>query len=160
LTRIGNNVGASPAPLSGSWGSDARHVYSKQEPWSSDQSLLSIENRTGGSPSPMLLDGTTYQPRSGPCGHYDLYDYRWHPALSHPHEQINVNSAGTELMWFDVTACTKTRTWSLPLAVDYGIGSGEGNPSNDGRFVALASATRMFVVDMDPQPPYAPYPNK
>ena len=42
----------------------------------------------------------------------------------------------------------------------YGIGSGEGNPSNDGRFVALASATQLFVVDMDPQPPLAPYPSR
>jgi len=160
VTRIGNNSGASTTPLSGSWGSEARHVYSKQEPWNSDQTLITIENRNGGSPNPMILDGTTYLPRYADCGSYDQWDYRWHPSLAHPHEQINVNSSGSELMWFDVTTCTKTRTWTLPIAVDYGIGSGEGNPSNDGRFVALGSATSIFVVDMDPQPPYAPYPNK
>jgi hypothetical protein len=39
---------------------------------------------------------------------------------------------------------------------------GEGNPSLDGRFVVLADrkAEKMFVVDMDPQPPFEPYPNK
>ena len=63
-------------------------------------------------------------------------------------------------MWFDVTTCTKTRTWTLPITSDYGIGSGEGNPSNDGRFVALGNGTAMVVVDMDPQPPFAAYPNK
>src|SRR5262245_49665498 len=40
VMRIGNNSGASPTPLSGAWGSDARHVYSKQQPWNSDQTLI------------------------------------------------------------------------------------------------------------------------
>ena len=39
------------------------------------------------------------------------------------------------------------------------IGIG-GNPSDDGRFVALSDGTRFFVVDMDPQPPLAPYPHR
>lgn len=160
LKRITGNTNTATSPMSGKWGSDARHVYSKQQPWNSDQTLISVENRSGGSPSVVLLDGTTYVPKYAPCGNYDFYDYRWNPSHTHPHEQINVNSSGTELMWFDVTTCTKTRSWTLPITVDYGIGSGEGNPSRDGRFVALCDGTRMVVVDMDPQPPYAPYPNK
>jgi len=52
-----------------------------------------------------------------------------------------------------------TRSWTLPITVDYGIGSGKGNPTNDGRFVALGNRSAMFIVDMDPQPPYEPYPN-
>src|SRR5438046_748593 len=39
LTRITPDPGASTSPVSGSWGSDTRHVYSKQQPWSSDASL-------------------------------------------------------------------------------------------------------------------------
>jgi len=160
IVRITNDPGTSTAPVTGTWGGDARHVYSKQQPWNSDNTLLVIENRNGGSPSPLILDGTTFAPRYGRCDDYDLWDYRWHPSPAHPHEQINVNRSGTELMWFDVTTCTKTRSWTLPVTVDYGIGSGEGNPSVDGRFVALGSDTDMFVVDMDPRPPYAPYPNR
>src|SRR5205823_4929320 len=95
--RTGNNVGLSTIPVSGTWGSDARHVYSKQEPWSADESLISIEN--SGSPSPLILDGFTYLPKYAPCGNYDLWDYRWHPSRAHPHEQINVNQSGDELMW-------------------------------------------------------------
>jgi len=159
VERVGNDVGAGTAPLSGTWGCDARHVYSKQQPWNSDNTLLVIENHGGGSPTEMILDGATYLPKYAPCSNYNLYDYRWHPSPAHPHEQINVDPTGTELMWFDVVACTKTRSWTLPITVDYGIGSGEGNPSNDGRFVALGSNAAMFVVDMDPQPPYAPYPS-
>ncbi len=160
VSRTANDPGLPTTPVSGIWGSDARHVYSKQEPWNSTGTMITIENRNGGSPNPLILDGNTYRPLLTPCGNYPSYDYRWHPSTSHPNEQINVNSGGNELMWFDVTTCTKTRTWTLPIAVNYGIGSGEGNPSNDGRFVALASSASMFVVDMDPQPPFAPYPNK
>jgi len=160
VVRVANDVGASTAPVSGTWGSDARHVYSKQQPWNSDNTLLVIENRGGGSPSRLILDGTTYAPKLAPCANYDLWDSRWHPSPAHPHEQINVNRAGNELMWFDVTTCTKTRSWTLPITVDYGIGSSEGNPSNDGRYVALGNNSDVFVVDMDPQPPLAPYPSK
>ena len=45
VTRLGNNIGSSTTPLSGTWGSDARHVYSKQQPWNSDQTLITTENR-------------------------------------------------------------------------------------------------------------------
>src|SRR5207249_7976481 len=126
-----------------------------------DETLISIENRDGGSPSPLILDGVTYQPKAAPCSNYDLWDYRWHPSRAHAHEQINVNSTGKELMWFDVVSCTKTRSWSLlSIPADYGIGSGEGNASNDGRFVMIGGTSQVYVVDMDPQPPFAPYPNQ
>ncbi len=158
VVRIANDTGLPTTPVSGTWGADARHVYSKQGPWNSDQTLITIENRGG--PSPLFLDGTTYKPLFGPCANDPLWDYRWHPSRSHPHELINVDQTGTELMWFDVTTCTKTRTWPLPITSQYGIGSAEGNPSNDGRYVAIASNTQMLIVDMDPQAPLAPYPSR
>ena len=108
----------------------------------------------------LIHDGATYLPKYAACGNYDLWDYRWHPSRAHAHEQVNVNSTGDELMWFDVTTCTKTRSWPLPIPANYGIGSGEGNPSNDGRFVLIAGTSQIYVVDMDPQPPFAPYPNQ
>jgi hypothetical protein len=134
-------------------------VYSKQQPWNSDQSLLVIENR-GGSPSPLVLDGKTYAPKQSLCPSLHPYDYRWHPSRDHASELIDVDAAGTELRWLDVRTCTRTRTWSLPLTSDYGIGSGEGNPSSDGRFVAVGNNQAMVVVDMDPRPPFVPYPSK
>jgi hypothetical protein len=158
VVRIANDTGLPTTPVSGTWGADARHVYSKQGPWNSDQTLITIENRGG--PSPLFLDGTTYKPLFGPCANDPLWDYRWHPSRSHAHELINVDQTGTELMWFDVTTCTKTRTWPLPITSQYGIGSAEGNPSNDGRYVAIASNTQMLIVDMDPQAPLAPYPSR
>lgn len=159
VMRIAGTAGTPTTPVAGTWGSDARHGYSKRQPWNADQSLVVIENRVGGSPTTLFLDGKTFQPLYGPPSGYPKYDYRWHPSRSHASEQINVNSSGTELMWYDIARRTKTRSWTLPLAVD-GIGSGEGNVSANGRFILLADTTHIFVVDMDPQPPHAAYPSK
>jgi hypothetical protein len=160
ITRIGGDTGQPVSPLSGTWGADARHAYSKQQPWNADGSLLMIQNKGSGSPSRLLLDGTTFVPAKMPCDDDPLYDYRWHPSPTRANTMINVTRDGNELMWYDVITCEKTRSWPLPITVDYGIGSGEGNPSNDGRFVCLANATSMVVVDMDPQAPYPPFPTR
>src|SRR2546422_3694803 len=54
ILRIANDPGLPTTPVSGTWGSDARHVYSKQEPWNADETRISIENRAGGAPSPLI----------------------------------------------------------------------------------------------------------
>jgi hypothetical protein len=159
LMRIARDPGASTSPVSGTWGTDSRHHYSKDQPWSADGVFYCLENRGGGSPSPLLLDGHTFAPLLSVPSSAGLWDYRWHPAKARARLMINVNSSGTELSWVDATTGLKARTWTLPFAVS-GFGSGEGNASRDGRFVALASASRLVVVDMDPQQPYAPYPNR
>jgi WD40 repeat protein len=162
LLRITNDPGTPVAPVAGVWGTDARHVYSKQQPWNATGKLLSVQNRKGAArSSPIILDGETYQPLFTPCDAYDNWDYRWHPSPAHANEQIAVNKAGTELMWFDVVNCKKSRSWKLPFPADYGIGSGEGNVSADGRYVVISDSTRMVVVDMDPRGPNAPaYPHR
>ena len=157
LTRITGDPGRPLGRLDGRWGKDARHVYSKQQPWSADQKLFFVENREGGRPAALLLDGTTFEPVAGLCDGDALYESRWHPSREHARERIGVDREGEHLVWMDVLSCRVTRSWDLPLDVD-GIGSGEGNPSKDGRFVALGHDARVFVVDMDPQPPFAPYP--
>jgi len=158
LLRITNDPGQLTAPVTGVWGTDARHVYSKQQPWNSTGTMLTVENRgaDGTHSSPLILDGETYQPLFTPCADYDHWDYRWHPSPEHANEQIAVNKSGDELMWFDVVNCRQTRAWRLPFPADYGIGSGEGNVSADGRYVVISDSTRMVVVDMDPRLPGAP----
>src|SRR5947207_15811434 len=81
VKRIANNTGTSTSPVTGTWAPMVYHTYSKQEPWNADQSLINVENG-GGSPSHLLLDGTTYAPVSTFCGGYSYYDFRWHPALA------------------------------------------------------------------------------
>src|SRR6266568_7098555 len=147
-SRIGLRAGGSPT-----WGADARHHYSNDQPWSADGMLLALQNSAA--PDYVYLDGETYQPVRAPCPNYDYYDDRWHPSSGHPHERINVNRTD-RLSWFDVVTCTETRSWALPFPV-IGIG---GNPSDDGRFIALTDRRHFFVVDMDPQPPLARYPQR
>lgn len=142
------------------WGNDVRHRYSKEQFWNSDNTLMVIENRKNRSSSRQLvLDGKTYKVKYQICDDYNQGDDRWHPSPKYPHIRINVK--GDVLEWFDVVECRQERKWDLPVSVR-GMGMGEGNPSLDGRFVVLADrkAEKMFVVDMDPQPPFAPYPNK
>ena len=157
VTRIADDPGR-PLLLPdarGTWGADARHHYSKDQPWSADGRLLALQN--SGSPHQLFVDGETYAPRLGRCRDYAYGDDRWHPAPTHAHERINVRDR--DLTWFDVVTCTTTRRWTLPFPV-VGLGMGEGNVSFDGRYVALSDGRRAFLVDMDPQPPFAPYPTQ
>jgi hypothetical protein len=133
------------------WGSDARHHYSDDQPWNADGTLLMLQN--SGSPSDLLLDGNTYQVISSGCG--DGGYGRWHPSLAHAYERVKVS--GTRLSWYDIRTCGITRSWTLPFAVPGDI---EMGPSRDGRFMALSTTTQVFVVDMDPQAPFAPYPSQ
>jgi hypothetical protein len=156
ITRIAGDPGLGFQTVNGSgkWGEVVRHHYSTDQPWNSTNTLIALQN--SGSPKQLYLDGETYQVKYGSCENYHRRDDRWHPSPGHPNERINAD--GAELMWFDVVTCTRTRYWSLPFPVKY-LGSSKGNPSADGRFVVLNDATRAFVVDMDPEPPFAPYPN-
>ena len=157
VTRIANDPGQTMTLQNGTgtWGSDARQHYSKDQPWSADGSLIALQNN--GAPRRVFLDGNTYAPTLGQCRNYPLGDDRWHPSIAHAHERINVK--GSSLIWFDVVTCTQTRSWTLPLSVP-GFGPWEGNPSFDGRYVALTDGTWAFLVDMDPQAPFAPYPER
>jgi len=149
IVRIAGDTGTAIPGSKGTWGRDARHVYSKQAPWNADGSLLLLQNRDGGSPARLLLDGRTYAPRALACGDEVLWDYRWHPRRAQV--LVNVDKAGRELCLFDVVACRKVASWSLPARVD-GIGAGEGNLSDDGRYAALANDDVVFVVDLSAPP--------
>jgi len=160
LTRVTGNTGAltgTSRSSTGTWSADARHHYSKTAPWNADGSLIAIDNDDPGLPTRVYLDGETYQVRYETCRDHRIGDDRWHPSVAHRNERISCS--GEELTWFDVTTCTYTRRWDLPFWVK-GLGMSEGNPSNDGRFIALTDGYKVFVVDMDPQAPLAPYPAK
>jgi hypothetical protein len=163
ITRIANDPGQSLTTANvgtGAWGTLARHMYAKIEPWNSNGTLLAIANVLGtGTPRQLYLDGSTYQVQYGKPANYFPRDDRWNPSPLHPDERIAVMTGGMTLEWYNVVTQQVTRSWTLPFAVD-SIGSGEGNPSNDGRYVLLnendptTHSYRMFMVDMDPQGAY------
>ncbi|WP_198342161.1 CBM96 family carbohydrate-binding protein [Nitrosococcus watsonii] len=151
ITRISDNSGTAILNINGRWGSDARHHYSKDQPWNSDGTLLALQN--SGSPSQIFLDGKTYEPKYARCRNYASYEDRWHPSRRHPHERINLKDS--TLNWFDVVNCAETRRWQLPFSGSIS----EGNTSIDGRYLLVFDTTRMVIVDMDPQAPLASYVN-
>ncbi len=161
VTRIVGDGGtyftyAGPPADIGRWGYDARQHYQKDQPWDVDGKLIAIQNSF--SPGNLFLDGHTYEPRYQ--GYLCQYDDRWHPTL--PNVRINVREDGTTLEWVDATTGTQLRNWTIPFAAEF-FGNGEGNPSFDGRFAVMSNANpgdKICVIDMDPQPPYEPYPNK
>jgi hypothetical protein len=149
ITRIGGTFQTKfslAGGMEGAWGKDVRHHYTEVQPWSSDNSLIEIQN--AGIPGKVYLNGETYEPVYGPCPNYQVYDDRWHPAKDHPHERINVK--GSTLSWFDVTTCTETKRIPLPFRAEY-IGGGKGNPTLDGKYVALMDEAKkkVYLVDME-----------
>jgi hypothetical protein len=165
LTRIADDPGSRLVAADGSpgvWSRDARHNYHSNQPWNADGTLLYLENKAagGGSPGQLYLDGATYAVRFVTPPHLPgrgSADQRWHPSRDHAREVIVAERGGTTLYWFDVARDAVTRAWALPLPVTY-LGNTKGNPSQDGRLLAIGDATHVFLVDMDPRPPHASYP--
>lgn len=157
ITRVTGNTGSSTSTSrgSGTWNADARHHYSKTGVWNADGSLIAVDNADPGHPTRIYLDGETYQVRYETCRDHRIGDDRWHPKVEH--RNVRISCSGYELSWYDVTTCQYVRRWELPFWVK-GLGMSEGNPSNDGRYIALTDGYKVFVVDMDPQAPYAAYP--
>jgi hypothetical protein len=161
ITRIGGDPGTTFVVngQSYTWGALAEQHYTNDNPWNADQSLIILQNLTlsgsSASPETVMLDGNTYVPVGVTCPNYSLSDDRWHPSIAHKNERINVS--GTSLEWFDVVNCVQTRHWTLPIS---GNNDFAQNPTADGRFAVMDSGTQIVVVDMDPQPPFAPYPSQ
>lgn len=109
-----------------------RHSYSKRQPWNSDQSLLMLYWTT---PAP-LLDGSTYEllgwvnvPSETVWMHTD------------PHSVIGI-AGGHRLIRFNVLTGQREILAPLDRYRKVLIGAGEGNLSNDDRYVVLFGSPR------------------
>jgi len=72
LRIIGLSRGVTVPLPAGDWSSSSGGP--EHQPWNADETLITVENRDGGSPSPLSLDGSTYQPKSGSCSNYPLWE--------------------------------------------------------------------------------------
>ena len=65
----GSPIVAKDGRTLGTWGNHVRPIYSKQQAWNRDGSLLFLYNPggKGGSPSYVLVDGNTYEPLKAGC---------------------------------------------------------------------------------------------
>ena len=153
LVRVGGDPGAPIPGLGGPvWGQISRHRYSKDPVWSADGKMAVLKH-LGGAAGPgvqLYIDGETYRPivaRSHPGP-----EARWHPTL--PDVMIYVTSQGGVGHWNPRTGAAAAKF----AVAGYGsaaMGPYEGNPSADGRYVAV-NATRsgdgrpvVYVVDLE-----------
>ncbi len=146
IKRIGGNTGTAVPPLgNGTWASDARHHYSTDQPWNSDQTLYAIDN-VGGSHNPIFLDGATFATALPECSSYSRGDDWWNPGPGNSHVRINLD--GSSLQWYDVVACQQVtgKRWTLPWTGKQGTTEGT---SWDGRYTAVASDDGKKVVAID-----------
>jgi hypothetical protein len=91
----------------------------------------------------------------GKCSNWtNITDSRWNPLSSYPNVRIGVLSTSTasdtawtdpggnadldSLQWWDIVNCTRQRSWHYTIHPDL-IGSGEGNASFDGRWIAIST---------------------
>lgn len=170
LRRVGGDPGESlcfpgrPCPdPSLRWGTRSIHHGFKDQPWSADGALVWIRNGGQGSfPKALALDAATWRPalfcsqdgKGSPAG-----DDRWHPDPRHARVRVEVTGAAPRrLRWIDVTDCLVVRDVPIPAEGGFdpkGIGDGEGNLSDDGRYVFLHDPARVSgrLVDMEPAGP-------
>ena len=129
-TPIGNGV-------AGTWPQLAGVSYAKRQAWSADGAYLMIGEMAGavGGGFALILDGTTYQPvrTAGPAP-----SYVWHPTA--PDVLIGVTGTGSVVTQNVRTGATATRVGVSGYS-SATLGQGEGNPSEDGRYVPVV-ATR------------------
>jgi hypothetical protein len=169
LVRVGGDPGE-PLALTGdasgpqvSWGTRSTHHAFKDQPWNADQTFIWLRNAGDpGRPRALLLDAATLRP-AGACAGYSSVlqggDDRWHPSAGHRLVRVGVTGRSPRrLVWYDAGACRVVREADIPAERGFsprGIGDGEGNLTQDGRYVFLHDRERLEgrLVDMQPAAP-------
>jgi hypothetical protein len=143
ITRV-TDPGRPVPNLHTTWGAAARHRYSSAQAWNADQSLLMLGVGASGD---LFLDGRTYTPlfRASPPGGCE-----WHP--TDPRRMICVD--GESVLFWDPSGGTKAVVFSATDYHDLKFGPGKGNPSRDGRYVAVrgedaAGGQVAFALDLE-----------
>jgi hypothetical protein len=138
ITRIAGDAGER-LDIGGVWPPEARHHYSKDQPWSIDGKFIALDTSKG-----LILDGNTYKP----VKYCKDKDGRWYsgsdPAKAHWRIDINAQ----ELKIIDVDSCSVVKSISLPFHALY-FGQGEGNTTRDGNFAIANDLTQMAVIDIN-----------
>ena len=129
VTRITNP--GNPIPKIGKvWKDIARHRYSLDQAWNSNQSLLILDRAVKGG-GKIFLDGNTYKPLffRKPPG----YEDRWHPTKPDLRIFVKRNQIGT----WNVRTRNVTIIDSVDKYTHFKFGPGKGNPSQDGSRIGL-----------------------
>ena len=152
ITRISGDPGAPIPVVGGTWGTTVYGNYPKDPAWNADQSLLLLKHTGTSQAGFLFLDGETYRvllARRGPSG---VIDTLWHPTM--PDIMLWVSADGSVSHW-NVRTNTSIAKFRASGYSGASFGSYEGNPSRDGRYVAVQASRNSdghvvaFVVDVD-----------
>lgn len=131
--QITGSLGSPIDGLSGkTWGHTVRHHYSKQGPWNADGSRLLLMN-WGGDPGSLFLDGRTFVALSVPTFHMD--ESRWHPI----NPLLLYYVTGNQVRLRNVASGSESTVYTWAGRDSVSFGNGEGNFSDDGRYVVLTA---------------------
>jgi hypothetical protein len=128
IVKVTNPSGAVPG-FDLTWDKVAIHHYSIDQAWNADQTLLALDRGTNPS---LFLDGSTYKPVMAPPRPGEV---RWHPHRADWMIFVSKNKAG---MWNVKTGETAVFD-SLAGYSQASLGDHKGNPSNDGRLIAITA---------------------
>jgi len=145
LVRICGDTGSATAPFIPTWNIDARHHYSKDQPWNADGTLVKLEQR-GGKPGDFIVDGRTWHPIMGDIGIFgQCYETRWHPLQ--PNVMVGwIKSVGDVVVFNPITNVEIHRVHIGNTTISP---MGEGALSEDGNMLALGdTASNALVVDI------------
>jgi hypothetical protein len=135
LVRVTGDPGAAIPVVGGTWPQIAGPGYAKRQAWSADGAFLLVEEMSGavGPGMGLLLDGSTYQVvgKVSPAA-----SYVWHPTA--PDLLIGVTGTGS-IVYYNARTKSATTKASVSGYSSGWLGKGEGNPSNDGRFVPVSA---------------------
>lgn len=151
LYRVTGNPGdAIGGGVAGNWATNMNTGYSKRQPWSADEAIFRIEETNLGGGAQLYLDGEDWSPivaRANPGP-----EARWHPTTAGI--MIDVAANGSVRHWNPITNALST-LYSTTAYNTASIGDYEGNPSGDGRYIAVEAIRNsdsklvVYVVDCD-----------
>jgi hypothetical protein len=136
ITRIVGDPGTQIGDLPGTaWGTIARHHYSKDQAWNCDQSLIYLDQNSGGvGGNGVFLHGDTYKPAFMRNGIPTNSDVRWH----HADPDLMFYAADDTFGTWNVRSGDCTVIRKFDGYEELKLGPWEGNLSSGGVMVALS----------------------
>lgn len=140
LRIAGDSGTAVGAPVTGNWGTEARHHYFTDTPWSRDGAYYYIQNN--GTAGDVILNGNTFVPVKAGCtsASGNSISYSWWN-VQQCFQSLRIATGGTKLFWYDPFSCTATNVTTM----DFSTSGATEAQSEDGTIVVIGDSTNRYL---------------